>query len=694
MKSIKMKITLSILICSLLSSVLIGVLSIAYAGNITNQQAETELNLNCESTYESIDAVVSRIEQSVDILSEIAMELMDVERLQTSKMYVDHYTNELMDFVTRFAENTEGAISVYVRYNPDFTRPTSGIFLNRESTDAEFESLVPTDFTMYEKDDLAHVGWYYLPVENKAPMWMDPYLNENVNTYMISYVVPLYAEDGTSLGIIGMDIDFSKIRDSVVNVQAFETGYAFLTNASGMLIAHPTMETGTDITELGGEELRAILLDSEKEDAIQRITENGQQYEVIYRTLSNGMKIGMMVPYREIQANAFRLAYLIGGFILIAIALSAVLGIIIGRNIANPIKKLTETIKRTAQLDFRRTGQGDKLTKRKDETGTMAKAVSDMRTSLRGIITDLDNAENNILNNVEKLSGIMIENNAISEDNSATTQELAAGMEETTANTNVIAENINGVKQNSQEIRSVASEGEESARAVMERAKMLSEATTVSSDKAMQIYEDMKVRTMDAINKSKAVERINELTTEIRTISSKTNLLALNANIEAARAGDAGRGFAVVATEIGTLAMQTLNTVDGITEIVAEVNGAVGAMTGCIETMMEFMDQTVVTDYTSFREVGAKYEADAGQYMELMQKVYQEVKALDEKIEEIADTIGNVNETISQSAEGVSMIAEKSGEAVSKMLEGAESLNDSKESVDKMKELMEQFKME
>lgn len=694
MKSIKMKITLSILLCSLLSSVLIGVLSIAYAGNITNKQAETELNLNCKGTYESIDAVVSRIEQSVDILSEIAMELMDEERLQTSKMYVDHYTNELTEFVNRFAENTEGAISVYVRYNPDFTQPTSGIFLIRESTDAEFESLVPTDFTMYEKDDLEHVGWYYLPVENKAPMWMDPYLNENVNIYMISYVVPLYAEDGTSLGIIGMDIDFSKIRDSVVNVQAFETGYAFLTNASGMLIAHPTMETGTDIAELGGEELRAILLDSEKEGTVQRITANGEQYEVIYQTLRNGMKIGMMVPYQEIQANAYRLAYLIVGFILIAIALSAVLGIIIGRNIANPIKKLTETIKRTAQLDFRRTGQGDKLTKRKDETGTMAKAVSDMRTSLRGIITDLDNAENNILNNVEKLSGIMIENNAISEDNSATTQELAAGMEETTANTNVIAENINGVKQNSQEIRSVASEGEESARAVMERAKMLSEATTVSSDKAMEIYEDMKVRTMDAINKSKAVERINELTTEIRTISSKTNLLALNANIEAARAGDAGRGFAVVATEIGTLAMQTLNTVDGITEIVAEVNGAVGAMTGCIETMMEFMDQTVVTDYTSFREVGAKYEADAGQYMELMQKVYQEVKALDEKIEEIADTIGNVNETISQSAEGVSMIAEKSGEAVSKMLEGAESLNDSKESVDKMKELMEQFKME
>ncbi len=694
MKSIKMKITLSIIICSLLSSVLIGVMSIGYASQITNAQAEKELMLNCESTYADIGATIAQIEQSVNVLSEIAMSLMDTERLMTSHMYVQHYTGELEDFVYRYAENTEGAISVYVRYNPDFTRPTSGLFLNRENTEEEFESLTPTDFTMYEKDDVAHVGWYYLPVENGAPMWMDPYLNENVNIYMISYVVPLYAEDGTSIGIIGMDIDFSQIRDSVTNVQAFDTGYAFLTNASDMIIAHPTVETGTDISAFGGEELEALLQNAEKENTIEKIDVNGEQNEVVYRTLRNGMKIGIMVPYSEIQANAFTLTSLIGGLIILAIIISAVLGIIIGRNIANPIKKLTATIKKTAQLDFTVTnGKDSKLSKRKDETGTMAKAVNEMRESLREIISDLEAVENNILDNVDKLTGIMVENNAISEDNSATTQELAAGMEETTANTHAIAQNINGVKENSEGIRSVASEGEESAKAVMERAKMLSESSVASSDRAMEVYEDMKIRTQDAISQSKAVDRINELTTEIRNISSQTNLLALNANIEAARAGEAGRGFAVVATEIGSLANQTLSTVDGINEIVIEVNNAVGAMTECIETIMAFMDQTVVSDYTSFREVGEQYEADASQYMELMKKVYDEIKALDNKIEEIADTIGNVNETINQSAEGVSLIAEKSGEVVAKTMEGSDSLNDSKESINKLKELIERFKM-
>ena len=73
---------------------------------------------------------------------------------------------------------------------------------------------------MYEPTDLAHVGWYYIPVQNEAPIWMDPYLNENVNIYMISYVVPLYV-DGESVGIIGMDIDFSELTDLVDSNKVF-----------------------------------------------------------------------------------------------------------------------------------------------------------------------------------------------------------------------------------------------------------------------------------------------------------------------------------------------------------------------------------------------------------------------------------------------------------------------------------------
>ena len=59
----------------------------------------------------------------------------------------------MMSDVVKFGEHTDGAICVYVRYNPDFTEPTSGIFLTRNSTDEEFTSSVPTDFTMYDKTD-------------------------------------------------------------------------------------------------------------------------------------------------------------------------------------------------------------------------------------------------------------------------------------------------------------------------------------------------------------------------------------------------------------------------------------------------------------------------------------------------------------------------------------------------------------
>ena len=102
-------------------------------------------------------------------------------------------------------------MTVYLRYNPNYSNPTSGVFAQRQSVDSELQCLTPTDFSMYDESDVEHVGWYYLPVQAKEAIWMSPYMNENINIYMISYVVPLFAEDGTSIGIVGMDIDFHRL---------------------------------------------------------------------------------------------------------------------------------------------------------------------------------------------------------------------------------------------------------------------------------------------------------------------------------------------------------------------------------------------------------------------------------------------------------------------------------------------------
>ena len=693
MKSIRIKITVAIVICSLITASIISLLSISDTRKLSNAAAENELVLTCGNTGEEINALISRIEQSVDTLSDIAMKKLEFSKFKNNNAYVTEYTNGLLEDFFTFAEHTDGAITAYIRYNPEFTEPTSGIFLTRNDTQSAFESVTPTDFSMYDPSDAAHVGWYYIPVANKAPLWMDPYLNANINVYMISYVVPLY-ENGTSVGIIGMDIDFGQLTSLVDSAIAFDTGYSFVVSSTGNVLYHKEIESGTDLAEYNNGELASVkdfVLDSSNQGKTLQYTISGEEKSLSYVELKNGMKLVLTAPVKEIEADANTLSIQILTFLAIGLVIAIVLGVLIGSTIAKPIKRITEIIKQTAQLDFQRAADIDKLMKKRDETGIMAKAVNEMRSVLRELVNNMENIKDDLSSNMQRLDNVMRENNSISEDNSATTQELAAGMEETTASATMIVSNIDAIQTNAEEIRELSEREQQESRAIMARARELRDNTSSSNEKAMSIYGDMRKRTEEAIEKSKVVEKINELTDDIRNISSQTNLLALNANIEAARAGDAGRGFAVVATEIGALANQTFQTVDGINEIVKDVNEAVVNMTECIQVIMNFLEETVVADYSAFGQVGERYEKDAESFAESMQHIYSEISELNRKITEIVDAMDGVNRTITESAGGVNMIAEKSGNAVKKTLEGYEHLRESETSLKLLKELIEKF---
>lgn len=695
MKSIRMKITAAVVFCSLISAVVISLLSITNSRNMSNAAAEKELILNCENTGSEVNALISRIEQSVDTLTDIALERLDFSKFQNNDAYVTQYTNELMEDFVKFAEHTDGAICAYIRYNPDFTDPTSGIFLTRTNTQEAFESVTPTDFSMYEKDDYAHVGWYYIPVANKAPIWMDPYLNENINVYMISYVVPLYV-DGTSVGILGMDIDFSQITDFADSVTAFDTGYSFIVSATGNVLYHKEIASGTDLATYNNGELSVVkdyILDSANQRNTLNYSYQGVSKYLTFVELKNGMKLVLTAPLKEIKAEADLLSAQIFGSLVIGILISAVFGIIISNTIARPIKRITEIIMQTAQLNFHKAADIDQLMKKKDETGKMAKAVYEMRGALRKLVNDMEQVKDSLVNNMDLLDHIMKENNAVSEDNSATTQKLAEGMEETTASTTMIANNINAIQNNVQDIQELSEKEQQASKEIMTRARELRDNTIASNEKAMQIYQTMRGRTDEAVEKSKVVARIDELTENIREISSQTNLLALNASIEAARAGDAGRGFAVVATEIGTLANQTVQTVDDINRIVGEVNEAVNNMMDCIQVIMKFLEETVVTDYSAFSHVGERYEKDAESFAGSMQQIYAEISDLSNKLSDIVQAVGNMNHTIIESTGGVNLIAEKSELAVTKTLEGYDHLRESEENLKLLKKLIERFEV-
>lgn len=632
----------------------------------------------------------------MDTLSEVAMSNFDYDSFRQSKDYADTYTETVQQAVLDFANHTNGAVTVYLRYNPNYSNPTSGVFAQRQSVDSELQCLTPTDFSMYDESDVEHVGWYYLPVQAKEAIWMSPYMNENINIYMISYVVPLFAEDGTSIGIVGMDIDFSQITDLVDETKVYQSGYAFLTDASAAVMYHKNADEGTKLSDL----------DSSLSKSADFIGDDGNQGKTMdysyknvnkkfaFYNLDNGMKLVLTAPVSEIYAEAYGLAKLIIIAMIVAFVLSAVIGVIIGTGMTRPIRQLTAVIEQTAKLDFRPTKEGGKLRKQKDEIGNMATKIHIMRKKLREMMGDLQQTQQVLESNAEDLNHLMKQNSAYAEDNSAATQELAAGMEETSANAAHIVENVGIMRESSDNIQRLAEDGEKNSGQIQERAGEMERISTESRHKTDQMYAVMKQKTDAAVEQAKSVQKINALTDNIKQISSQTNLLALNANIEAARAGEAGRGFAVVASEIGDLATQTLDTVSTIDEIVGEVNSSVSNMTECLTTIMEFLEQTVLGDYEHCAQVGEQYHADADTFQQIMQQTKEAVDALEQHIGEISSTVSEINSMVEQSTDGISGIAEKSGSTQNLVTEGYDKLQECTQSVNVIRDFVAQFHLD
>lgn len=696
MKSVRTKLIVSILICSLFTSVLIGVIAISNSVRTAGKDAMTMMQLTGQKRTEEINSTIQKIEQSVDTLSEVAMSNFDYDSFRKSKDYADTYTETVQQAVLDFANHTNGAVTAYLRYNPDYSNPTSGVFAQRQSVDGELQCLTPTDFSMYDESDVEHVGWYYLPVQAKKAIWMSPYMNENINIYMISYVVPLFAEDGTSIGIVGMDIDFSQITDLVDETKVYQSGYAFLTDASAAVMYHKNADEGTKLSDLDSSL-------SKSEDFIGDDGNQGKTMDYSYKNvnkkfafynLDNGMKLVLTAPVSEIYAEAYGLAKLIMIAMIVAFVLSAVIGVIIGTGMTRPIRQLTAVIEQTAELDFRPTKEGGKLRKQKDEIGNMATKIHLMRKKLREMMGDLQQTQQVLEGNAEDLNHLMKQNSAYAEDNSAATQNLAAGMEETSANAAHIVESVGIMRESSDNIQRLAEDGEKNSGQIQERAGEMERISTESRHKTDQMYAVMKQKTDAAVEQAKSVQKINALTDNIKQISSQTNLLALNANIEAARAGEAGRGFAVVASEIGDLATQTLDTVSTIDEIVGEVNSSVSNMTECLTTIMEFLEQTVLGDYEHFAQVGEQYHADADTFQQIMQQTKEAVDALEQHIGEISSTVSEINSMVEQSTDGISGIAEKSGSTQNLVTEGYDKLQECTQSVNVIRDFVAQFHLD
>lgn len=392
MKSIRTKFLILIICSILLCGIAVGGSTLLTSGSIIDENAEQLLISLSKNSTNSINSMMSGIEQSINISYDFAR-----RRLETPETYIespeklDDFVAEIRDILENTAENTDGALTAYIRLNPDLGFSNGGAFIVRNEISnsgksdngSGFTDYELTDISKYDKDDIEHVGWYYIPIEKGKGTWIGPYHNYNLGgIYIISYIVPIF-KDGEAIGVIGMDIDMNLLINEIDSIKAYDTGFAFLCDEEGNIVYHKNFPNGVDKEEFGtafriNPDKALISKDSEI------ISYKNQNYDriLVGNPLSNGMNLMITVPKAEFNDGRNLLIRNSLLALVSVLLLTTIITMIFVKIIVKPIRHLTDISKRIATGDL----DVEIVCRSKDEVGTLANSYKETVKMLKGYI--------------------------------------------------------------------------------------------------------------------------------------------------------------------------------------------------------------------------------------------------------------------------------------------------------------------
>lgn len=382
------------------------------------------------------------------------------------------------------------------------------------------------------------------------------------------------------------------------------------------------------------------------------------------------------------------------GLNLIIMGVELLLFLMIRRSVILPVKKATVHL--NAIIEGIEQGEGN-LTERlevksADEIGQLARGINAFIEQLQGIMLKLRSGSEGMNVQVNSINSSIATSEGNASDVSATMQEMSAGMEEISATLDTIAGSSRDMFDAVQNMHGLANDGADFSEEIKVKAMGIREEAVESKSNTVAMIDNNKKLLEVAIENSRNVDKINELTNEILNISSQTNLLALNASIEAARAGDAGRGFAVVADEIRNLADNSRDTANNIQQISVMVTEAVGELAHSANDILTFIDTTVLLDYDKMVDITNQYHDDADSIDEMMGTIKAKSEDLKETIREINEGIDGIHTAVEESAQGVTMVADNTSHLVEMLGSIKADAESNREISDELSNEVSQFK--
>jgi methyl-accepting chemotaxis protein len=526
----------------------------------------------------------------------------------------------------------------------------------------------------------------------KHNAWQEPYYDDTLKMTMLTSSAPMYDENKNFLGVVTADMSLTTIQENIKNIKVGETGKAMLLGKDGTYLAGVSEELSMKIKATDDKNASIAKLGQDilknKEGISYFEDENGRNLTYYKQIPELGWNIVLSIPQKELYAPIDKLLTSIIILILITCALVTLGVSIFSGYLTKNIKEVNDLSYAIAEGDLTQTIR----VRNENELGSMGNNLNKMTNNLRELVRKITESLEDVVATSEELTASSEQTQQSAEQVSLAIQQVALGSGEQvtiTNDTTKIAEEIfTGMEQISNNIQAVTNTSLEA----FERAGKGNIVVASAIEQMNNIRGKVAVSTQAVSILGDKSKEIGSIVSLITSIAGQTNLLALNAAIEAARAGEQGRGFAVVADEVRKLAEQSASAAGNISNLINEIQmeivNAVNAMdNGTI----------AVTDGINMVNDAGKSFGDILEDINYISSQMQDVSAVTEEIgagtHNMLGAIENVAKISTESSENAESVVAASEEQTALMKEVANAAGNLSDMSMELQSLISDFKL-